>query len=65
MAQKLPKLFRAETKPKNKPDNAPTKLNKIGGFSQQFIITVMIFLALTWGYSLFTDTTKTQKVSLS
>jgi hypothetical protein len=65
MAQKLPKLFRAETKSKDKKETTPTKLNKIGGFSQQFVITVMIFLALTWGYSLLTDTTATQKVSLS
>lgn len=42
-----------------------TTLKKVGGFSQQFIITVLIFIVLSWGFSLYNEKQSTPVVSLS
>ena len=40
-------------------------LKKVGGFSQQFIGTILIFIALSWAYSIISGKQETPRVSLS
>jgi cell division protease FtsH len=42
-----------------------SKLKKIGGFSQQFVITVLVFIMISWGYSLFMNKKDEKILSLS
>lgn len=42
-----------------------SSVKKVGGFSQQLVGTLIIFLFLTWGYSLLTDAQKTSTIPLS
>mgnify|MGYP003441876352 FL=1 len=50
----------------NKSEKGPlATVKKVGGFSQQIIGTLIIFLCLSWGYSLFTSGKETSTVPLS
>jgi cell division protease FtsH len=49
-------------------DANPKKISavkKVGGFSQQIVGTLIIFLFLTWGYSIFSENKTTPTVPLS
>lgn len=53
---------------KNKDKSHSGKLaaaKKVGGFSQQLMGTLVIFLVLVWGYSMFADTSKIETIPLS
>lgn len=49
----------------NRKDRKPTTLKKVGGFSQQFLVTIVLFILLSWGYSFYLDKQQTPVVSLS
>ncbi|MDQ5962525.1 MAG: cell division protease FtsH [Patescibacteria group bacterium] len=49
----------------NKKIKKETTLQRVGGFSQQFVGTILIFIALSWGYSIMTSKEKVPTVSLS
>lgn len=49
----------------NKVPKKLSSVKKVGGFSQQLVGALIIFLFLTWGYSIFSDPRKTTTVPLS
>lgn len=49
----------------NRKERKPTTLKKVGGFSQQFLVTIVMFILLSWGYSFYLDKQQTPVVSLS
>ena len=56
--------IKSQNKPKNNGKKLP-KLAKLRGFSQQLMIAFVIFMVLTWGYSLVQDKKATPTIPLS
>lgn len=46
-------------------DSSNKKLTKIGGFSQQFLTTILVFFILVWVYSSVVENNKKEEISLT
>jgi hypothetical protein len=62
---KFPKLTNNQNTTKQKGDQAQGAVAKPASFSQQLIGAVIIFMCLTWAYSLLTEKKATPTVPLS